>query len=64
MSTRVDLVKIELNEIYNLLNESFEYVNIARLKSDNRFKKIFEILMEMKEESGLLCRIVKGNSVF
>ena len=64
MSTRVDLVKIELNEIYNMLNESFEYVNIARLKSDNRFKKIFEILMEMKEESGLLCRIVKGNSVF
>ena len=64
MSTRVDLVKIELNEIYNLLNESFEYVNIARLKSDNRFKKIFEILIEMKEESGLLCRIVKGNSVF
>ena len=64
MSARVDLVKSELNEIYNLLNESFEYVNIVRLKSDNRFKKIFEILMEMKEESGLLCRIVKGNSFF
>ena len=62
MSTRVDLVKIELNEIYNMLNESFEYVNIARLKSDNRFKKIIEIIMEIKEESGLLCRIVKGNS--
>ena len=59
MSTRVDLVKIELNEIYNLLNESFEYVNIARLKSDNRFKKIFEILMEMKGESVLLNRLVK-----
>ena len=64
MSIRVDLVKSELNEIYNLLNESFEYVNIARLKSDNRFKKIFEILMEMKEESGLLCRLVKGNCFF
>ena len=62
MSARVDLVKIELNEIYNLLNESFEYVNIARLKNDNRFKKIFEILMEIKGQSGLLCRIVKGNS--
>ena len=57
MSARVDLVKSELNE-------SFEYVNIARLKSDNRFKKIFEILMEMKEESGLLNRLVKGNSFF
>ena len=64
MTARVDLVKSELNEIYNLLNESFEYVNIPRLKSDNRFKKIFEILMEMKEESGLLCRLVKGNCFF
>ena len=43
MSTRVDFVKSELNELYNLLNESFEYVNIARLKNDGRFKKIFEI---------------------
>ena len=61
MSARVDFVKSELNEIYNLLNESFEYVNIVRLKSDNRFKKIINILLDMKEESGLLCRIVKGN---
>ena len=59
MSTRVDFVKSELNEIYNLLNESFEYVNIARLKNDERFKKIFEVLMEIKEESGLLCRLIK-----
>ena len=61
MSTRVDFVKSELNEIYNLLNESFEYVNIARLKNDGRFKKIFEVLMEIKEETGLLCRMIKGN---
>ena len=59
MSTRVDLVKIELNEIYNMLNESFEYVNIAVLKSDNRFKKIFEIIMEIKGQSVLLNRLVK-----
>ena len=61
MSTRVDFVKSELNELYNLLNESFEYVNIARLKNDERFKKIFEVLMEIKEETGLLCRMIKGN---
>ena len=61
MSTRVDFVKSELNELYNLLNESFEYVNIARLKNDERFKKIFEVLMEIKEEAGLLCRMIKGN---
>ena len=59
MSTRVDLVKIELNEIYNMLNESFEYVNIAVLKSDNRFKKIFEIIIEIKGQSVLLNRLVK-----
>ena len=64
MSARVDFVKSELNEIYNLLNESFEYVNIARLKSDNRFKKIFDIILDIKKESGLLCGIVKGNCLF
>ena len=61
MSARVDFVKSELNELYNLLNESFEYVNIVRLKNDERFKKIFEVLMEIKEETGLLCRMIKGN---
>ena len=61
MSTRANFVKGELTKIYNLLNESYEYSNIVRLENDNRFKKIFEILMEMKEESGLLCRMVKGN---
>ena len=59
MSTRVDLVKSELNEIYNLLNDSFEYVNIAVLKSDNRFKKIIELVMEIKGQSVLLNRLVK-----
>ena len=63
MSTRANFVKGELNSIYNLLNESYEYSNIARLENDNRFKKICEILMEMKEESGLLCRLVKGNYI-
>ena len=59
MSTRVDLVKIELNEIYNVLNDSFEYVNIAVLKSDNRFKKIIELVMEIKGQTVLLNQLVK-----
>ena len=59
MPARVDLVTSELNEIYNLLNDSFEYLNIAVLKSDNRFKKIFEIIMEIKGHSVLLNRLVK-----
>jgi len=59
MSVRVDFVKSELNEIYNLLNESFEYVNIAMLKNDNRFKKIIELIMEIKGHSVLLNKLIK-----
>ena len=59
MSARVELVKIELNEIYELLNDSFEYINIVVTKSDNRFKKIIELLMEIKSQSVLLNRLVK-----
>ena len=64
MSARVNFVKSELTKIYNLLNESYEYSNIARLENDNRFIKIFEILMEMKDKSDLLRRVVKGNYFF
>ena len=59
MSARVELVKIELNEIYHMLNDSFEYVNIAVLKSDNRFKKIIELIIEIKSQTVLLNRLVK-----
>ena len=61
MSARGNFVKSELTKIYNLLNESYEYSNIARLENDNRFIKIFEILIEMKDKSDLLRRVVKGN---
>ena len=61
MSARDNFVKSELTKIYNLLNESYEYSNIARLENDVRFSKIFEILMEIKDKSDLLRRVVKGN---
>ena len=61
MSARANFIKSELSKIYNLLNESYEYAVIDRLVNDNRFIKIFEILMEMKDKSDLLCRLVKGN---
>ena len=61
MSTRANFLKSELEKIYNLLNESYEYANIARLENDGRFSKIFEILMEMKDKSDLLRRVVKVN---
>ena len=59
MSARVELVKIELDEIYNVLNDSFEYLNIAMLKNDNRFKKIIELIMEIKGHSVLLNKLIK-----
>ena len=61
MSARVNFVKSELEKIYNKLNESYEYVNIIILNNDERFVKIFEISMEMKDKSDLLRRVVKRN---
>ena len=60
MSTRANFVKDELSKIYNLLNESYEYAVIARLENDNRFIKIFELLMELSEKSNTLWQVVKG----
>ena len=47
MTTRSNFLKSELEKIYNLLNVSFEYADFARLENDNRFIKIFELLMEL-----------------
>ena len=46
---------------YNLLNVSYEYTDCARLEEDNRFIKIFELLMEITDKSNLLRQIVKGS---
>ena len=60
MTTRSNFIKSELSKIYNLLDLSFEHADYAELEDDNRFIKIFEILMEMKDKSDLLRRVVKG----
>ena len=36
-------------------------MSMLRLENDGRFSKIFEILMEMKDKSDLLRRVVKVN---
>ena len=61
MKSRAKFLKGELNNIYNLLNVSFEYADYSRLKEDKRFIKIFELLMEITEISDLLLQIVKGS---
>ena len=60
MEYRAKFLKRELNNICNSLNESFEYVDYARLEENRRFIKIFELLMEIREKSDLLLKVVKG----
>ena len=64
MTTRSNFIKSELSKIYSLSNESYEYANIARLENDNRFIKIFELLMELSEKTNTLRQVIKGNSIF
>ena len=59
--TRAKFLKCELHNIYNLLNVSYEYADCARLEEDNRFIKIYELLMEITDKSNLLRQIVKGS---
>ena len=60
MKYRAKFLKVELNNIYNMLTVSFEYADYARLEEDKRFIKIFELLMEIGEKSNVLRQVVKG----
>ena len=60
MTARSNFIKDELEKIYNLLNESFEYANYARLVDNRKFKRIIELLMEISEKSNTLQQVVKG----
>ena len=63
MSARANFVKSELEKIYNKLNESYEYASIARLENDNRFIKIFELIVELSEKSNNLKQVMRGSLV-
>ena len=64
MSTRSNFVKSELQKIYNNLNSSYEYVDYSRMENDNKFIKVFELLMEISEKSNTLNKAVRGNYLF
>ena len=64
MSTRSNFLKSELQNIYNFLNVSYEYADYARLENDTRFIKIFDLLMEIRDKSNTLNKVVKGNYLF
>ena len=61
MTATSNFLKSELEKIYNLLNVSFEYADFARLENDNRFIKVFELLMEISEKSNTLRQVLKGS---
>ena len=64
MSIRSNFVKSELQKIYNNLNMSYEYVDYLRMENDNKFIKVFELLMEISEKSNTLNKAVRGNYLF
>ena len=64
MSTRSNFLKSELQKIYNNLNMSYVHADLSRLENDNRFIKVFELLMEISEKSNTLSNIIKGNYLF
>ena len=63
MKNRVKSVKGELNNIYNLLNVSFEYVDYSQVEDNNPFKKMFKLLMEIQSKSNTLRQVVTGSFV-
>ena len=64
MASRSNFLKSELQKIYDNLNVSFEYADLSRLENDEKFVKVFELLMEIKDKSTTLKKVVKGNYFF
>jgi len=64
MPDRSDFVKNELTEIYNILNNSYEYTNLSKLENQDRFIKVFDILMEIRNKAQILNNLLKGNYFF
>ena len=62
MSTRSNFLKSELQKIYNSLNMSYEYADFSRLENDNKFIKVFELLMELSEKSNMLKNVLRNNT--
>ena len=62
MTTRSNFLKSELQKIYDNLNMSYEYADFSRLENDNKFIKVFELLMEISEKSNMLKNVVRNNT--
>ena len=62
MTTRSNFLKSELQKIYDNLNMSYNYADCSRLENDNKFIKVFELLMEISEKSNMLKNEVRNNT--
>ena len=62
MTTRSNFLKSELQKIYNSLNMSYEYADFSRLENDNKFIKVFELLMVISDKSNMLKNEVRNNT--
>ena len=62
MTTRSNFLKSELQKIYNILNMSFEYADFSRLENNNKFIKVFELVMEISDKSNMLKNVVRNNT--
>ena len=43
---------------------SYEFSDLARLENDNKFMKMFELLMLISEKSNEFKNVVKGSYLF
>ena len=60
MSSRGQFLKSELENIYELLNDSFEYVGF---EDEEMFLKIFKLLMEIREKSYTIRQVAKRYNI-
>ena len=61
MSLREKVVKNELEKIYQILNNSYEFCPHSMLQDDRRFLKIFELLFQRNDKANVLRQVIKGN---
>lgn len=64
MTTRSNFIKIELQKIYDNLNMVYESIDLTRMDNDNKFVKIFELLMDISDKSKSLRDVVRNNYLF
>ena len=60
MESREQFLKSELENICELLNNSFEYVGF---EDDEMFLKIFKLLMEIREKSDTIRQVAKRHNI-